>query len=87
MEQLAVHMPHSKQYLSFSASRILLRTSLETAVTELAKFLALPCIGEAQHIKVYKRKGFSWTSKLTGEPNTLLNPKKQKRPAQEGRSK
>jgi hypothetical protein len=46
MEQLAVQMPHSKQYLSFSASRILSTTSLVTAVPETATLLALQNIGD-----------------------------------------
>jgi hypothetical protein len=58
MEQLAVQMPHSKQYFSLSASRMLWRTFFEIAVPELSNPCAFLSIHVARHIKVYKRKGF-----------------------------
>jgi hypothetical protein len=59
MEQLAVPMPHSKQYLSFSTSKSLLMSSLEIAVFVVSKFFESSlALKVAKHIKVYKRKGF-----------------------------
>ena len=62
IEQLAVQMPHSKQFLSLSASRILWRICF-TVASELSTQVASLSISVVKDIKVYKCKGFLWTLK------------------------
>jgi hypothetical protein len=63
MEQLAVQIPHSKQFLSFSASKIFSWIILPMLV-EFHNSLALENTSVTPDIKVYKRKGFCRTFKL-----------------------
>jgi len=69
MEQLAVQIPHSKQFLSFSGSNSLFSDAAVRTVV-LCSNLARPLkiLAVSEDIRVYKRKGpktYDWF--LTGE--------------------